>query len=170
MNAQDDNRPKDKQQAALVESIQSSFPSVPFFGKVTPVDGEWTPEVDDERALYDVLVGKKWTDIPSEFIRSQPDGFELLTDEAFQVFLPAWLRYSLENMEGENEVRHFIVFAFAPRQENLGLTPFKSHRLRSLNSEQQDTLRALLKQFSEREPSAFIREMAKNTLTIMKRQ
>src|SRR3954451_3095627 len=109
MNAQDDNRPKDKQQAALVESIQSSFPSVPFFGKVTPVDGEWTPEVDDERALYDVLVGKKWTDIPSEFIRSQPDGFELLTDEAFQVFLPAWLRYSLENMEGENEVRHFIV-------------------------------------------------------------
>src|SRR5579859_5624382 len=119
--------------SALREAIRHSFPAEPYMGKVTHSDGAWTPELDDDQALYEALHGCRWTEVPSDIVRNQPDGFLLLTDEAFVAFLPAWLLRSLENPFGENEVRSFVIYSFSPQRDVVpDMTQFKANRIRLL--------------------------------------
>ena len=47
--------------------------------------------------------------IPTSFIEQNPDGVVLLTDEAFTVFLPAWLTCAIE----KDKVREMMVYTFS---------------------------------------------------------
>jgi hypothetical protein len=161
------NEERDARIALLRKSICESFPSEPFTGKVTPVDGEWTPELDDEETLYTELLGRRWTDVPIELIRKYPSGLGLLTDQAFCAFLPAWLTVSLDDLDGENEVREFAVYMFGPERTGDSMSLGRTRRwLRMLNGDQRRTLRSILLEFSVSEPSGFIRAAAAEGLAL----
>jgi hypothetical protein len=146
--------------AALRESIRRSFPAEPYRGKVTPNDGEWTPELDEDQDLYGALNARRWTEVPTQLLHSQPDAYVLLTDQAFAAFLPAWLMFSLEDMDAENEVRNFLVYAFSNTLR----------QFRVLNPEQRLTVRSLLEEFAERETSAPIRALATQAVALIDSQ
>jgi hypothetical protein len=134
----------------LAQSIRQAFPDEAFSGRITPADGEWTPELDDYEFLYKALKGQKWSDVPREFLKNMPDGFVLLSEEAFVRFVAAWILESLRDMHIENIVRDFLVYSF----EN------SKRQIRFLNQEQRAVLRAVLDQIAKSDPSKFVRERA----------
>jgi hypothetical protein len=159
----------------LAESVRRSFPAVRYLGKVTSHDGEWLPALteenailEDDRALYEGLSGRTWTEIPPRLINDVPDGLPLLTDEAFVAFVPAWLARSLENIDGENEVRNFIVFTFSPRPDMVpDMTQFITNRIRILSPQQRLTVRSLLAEFANSERSGSIRADAARAVKLI---
>jgi hypothetical protein len=111
--------PNDKKSPGLLqEQIQSAFPESTFSGSITGVDGTADEVLDEEHALYSELRGRKWSEIDASFIRDFPDGFVLLTDEAFVAFIAVWLSCALKDAA----VRQMLVYTFsqdAPRRLKL---------------------------------------------------
>jgi hypothetical protein len=155
--------------AQLRRAIQQAFPEHTYVGKITRYDDKLDdPELDEEKYLYEGLKGRQWTDIPRQVLDSRPDGYVLLTDEAFQNFLAAWLMRSLEDIDGENEVREFVVYAFSPKHDMVpDTTDFILHRLRALSPEQREVLRSLLMEFAQQDPSAFQRKLASDAVALI---
>jgi hypothetical protein len=149
--------------------IRRAFPAEAYDKLITPFDDKVDdPELDEEKELYEALKGKKWTDVPRQLLDNQPDGYVVLTDEAFVAFVAAWLMQSLENIDGENRVRDFVVYAFGPKRDLVpDTTGFILHRLLALNLEQRHVLRALLTEFAERDPSEFQRRLALEALSLL---
>jgi hypothetical protein len=146
---------------ALRESIRREFPAEQYRGKITPVDDNLEdPDLDEEKALYDALTGKAWTELSAQLITQQPDGYLLLTDDAFPAFLPAWLMHSLEPLNDDNEVREFVVYSFSSTMR----------QFRVLNPEQQRTGRSLLVEFTERGISKYERELAAEAIALIDRR
>jgi hypothetical protein len=149
--------------SALRESIRRSFPAGRYTGKVTPHDGEYDPNdeataiLDDDQFLCDALNGQRWTEIPTDFLHTQPDGYALLTDDAFVAFLPAWLMSSLEGMNAENEIRDFVVYSFCD----------SSRQFRVLNSAQRLTVRSILEEFTRRGTSEFVKKLAVKAVSLI---
>src|SRR6476469_5542885 len=126
----------DKNLIDLQNAILHAFPDVVFEGKITPHDGEWPNEPTEEDAIYDGQViygdemllheglkGRKWSDIPREFIEGMALDFVLLTSEALVAYIAAWMMRSLENPSAENDVRtHFINMFSQDRDEDKELT------------------------------------------------
>lgn len=142
---------------ALRELIQRAFPAEVYKGKVMSVDGKWTPELDEEKELFDALHARRWTDLPEQLLTSQPDGYCLLTDGAFAAFFAAWMMVSLENIEAENEVRNFVAYAF-----HNTLRKFET-----LNTDQQKVVRSLLEEFAHHERSPYIRRCAAESVALI---
>jgi hypothetical protein len=160
-----DSASEDDRIRALRESIRRSFPAEPYKGKITDHDGEFpdhfdeeTAILDDEKELYDAFRGKAWTEVPIEIFQHQPSGYDLLADEAYAVFIAAWLMRSLENMDAENEVRDFVVYSFQTMR-----------KFRVLNPEQQLTVRSLLVEFAQRGTSKFAANLAKEAVALIDR-
>jgi hypothetical protein len=152
--------------AALRDSVPRIFPPVVYQGRVTRFDGEWLPELteenallDDDKFLYEALLGRQWTEIPKEFIYAMAGDFVLLTHEALVAFLPAWMMCALEDITGENRVREMFVYSFSPEEQHR-LGEYKLRRLRALNPDQRSLVRSLLLEFAHLEPDGFIREHA----------
>ena len=162
-------RKDDEWIAALRESIRRAFPEEKYTGRITHYDDKLDdPELDEEKYLYEGLKGKRWTEVPQQLLDSRPDGYALLTDEAFIAYLAAWLTRSLENIDSENEVRDFVVYAFSPKHDMVPDTTDRVlHRLRALDPEQRETLRSLLAEFAERDPSAFQRTLASDAVVLI---
>jgi hypothetical protein len=161
--------------AALCESIRRAFPSDTYTRRVTPYDDELPSELredqlilDEDQDLFRALKGRKWTEVSKQFIESLPDALPLLTDEAFVAFLPAWLVCSLENIDGENEVRDFVVYNFSPRSEMVpDTTWFTKNRLQLLNPEQRRIVRSLLMEFTERGTSPPVKALAAKGVSLI---
>jgi hypothetical protein len=153
----------------LREAIQQTFPAERYDGVITNDDKKLDdPELDDEKELYEALKGKKWTDVPQQLLDTQPDGYVLLTDEAFAAFIAAWLMRSLESLDGENEVRDFVVYAFSPRDDMVpDTTGLVLHRMRILSSQQRRVLHSLLTEFAERDPSEFQKRLALEAVALL---
>jgi hypothetical protein len=168
---------EDERVRALRDAILNSFPGVAVEGKITNCDGAWLPRLtrenaihEDDKLVYEALTGRTWSDIPKQFLREEPDGFVLLTDEAFVAYLAAWLVCALDDMDGENIVREFVIYSFSPSQKQQpDMTPEKIRRLRLMNSEQRATVRSLLAEFAGRERSFFIRRFATNAVGLIDR-
>jgi hypothetical protein len=99
---------------ALRGSFRRVFPAEPFTGKVArdgdgPNLSKGNALVDDDQALYQAPNGRRWTEVPPQLLYNQPDGLPLLTNDAIVAFLPTWLVGWLEDIEGENEVRNFVL-------------------------------------------------------------
>ena len=163
----------DERLTALRDSIVRVFPAIPYEGQVTHHDGAWLPELteenaihDDDMFLYEALLGRKWSDVPRDFIYAMAGDWVLLTDEALVAFLAAWLVRSLENIDGENDVRESFVYAFSPS----GVTPtrdFIAKRLNALNFEQRGLVRSLLVEFGQRARTGFIRRHAASAVELI---
>jgi hypothetical protein len=161
--------------AVLRESIRRAFPADTYTRRVTPHDDELSSELREDQAileedqdLFRAFKGRNWTEVPKQFLESLPDGLPLLTDEAFVAFLPAWLVCSLENIDGENEVRNFVVYNFSPRPEMVpDMTWFIKNRLQLLNPEQRRVVRSLLLEFTERGTSPFVKALAAKGVSLI---
>jgi hypothetical protein len=152
---------------SLRELIRRTFPAKQFDGKITPADGAFTEELDEEKDLYDTLRNIEWPDIPETFIRANPDGFVLLTDAACAAFLPAWLIQALDT-EKENIVREFLTYAFSPREDMAPDTSISiANRFKQLNSAQRSTVLSVLEHIAKYEPSQFIKDHAKYAVTFL---
>ena len=163
---------EDERLTALRDAIRRTFPEVTYTGKVTRHDGMWLPELteenaihDDDMFLYKGLIGKKWTEVPKQLLHDFPDGFVLLTDEALVAFLAAWLMRSLDDIDGENSVREYFVYSFS--REASSTADLKISRLRALTPGQRSSVRSLLAEFAQREPSEFIREHAATAVQML---
>src|SRR3954453_2287094 len=152
-------------------------PFITYDGKITTCDGAWLPELTEENAIYDddmfvyeALKGRTWPDIEREFLYSQPDGFVLLTNEDLVASLAAWLMGSLGDINGENVVREFVVYSFAPNPDQVpDMTSWKAERLKVLTKRQRTVLRSLLVAFAERERSDFVRKHAASAVQLIDR-
>ncbi len=158
---------------ALQDAIRHAFPAIPYTGKITRCDGAWLPELteenaihDDDKFLFEELNNRKWTDVPKKFLYKMPGDFVLLTNEALTAFLAAWLICSLDNIEDENVVREYVVYAFSPS----GITPtrdFIIRQLYALNPEQRSVLRVLLAEFALHGPSEFLKKRAVDAVELI---
>jgi hypothetical protein len=152
---------RDARIALLRDSIRRSFTDVTYIGKVTANDDQIDdPELDEDRDLYEALKVRHWTEVKTDLLQQLPSGYGLLTDEALVAFLPAWLMHALENMDGQNEVRNFLAYSFSHTMR----------QFRVLNSEQQSTVRSLLVEISETDPSSFIRDHAIQAIALIDRK
>ncbi len=138
----------------LRDFIVSAFPAEAYTGQVTAADGALTPELDDEEALFNALIGRRWTDVDRSLLEAQPDGYILLTDAAYRAFFPAWLMCALGEIDGENEVRDFVVYAFS----------HTAQQLRALNQEQRRAVRLILEYFNEHERNTFLQKRISEAL------
>lgn len=96
-------------QSSLRARIDAAFPDLYYSGAVTPVDArlnQQIEELDEERALFNALKNKKWSDIPESIVLEHPNGHSLLTEDAFAAFIPAWLCVALAN----GEVRELMIY------------------------------------------------------------
>jgi hypothetical protein len=95
----------------LEAGIYAAFPDKPFHWPITNVDQETNELFDEEQELFQALHEKKWTEISISFLKDYSFSIPLLTKEAFTVYLPAWLKASLE----DPEIRRAIVITFDVR-------------------------------------------------------
>jgi hypothetical protein len=154
----------DEQVSRLRQSIRRAFPAETYEGKVTNYDEEVSSELtesqdilDEDQDLFRALKGRKWTEVPRQLLKNLPSGYGLLSDDAFAAFLPAWLSRSLDDMDGENEVRNFVVYAFSSTVV----------RLRLLSPEQRVVVRSLLMEFCERGTAPFVRALAVKAVALI---
>lgn len=155
-----------EQISRLRESIRRAFSAETYAGKVTQYDDELSSELledqailDEDQDLFRALKGRKWTEVPKELLENLPSGYGLLSGEAFVAFLPAWLAHALDDTDGENEVRNFLVYAF-DTMTILG-------QLRLLSPEQRSVVRSLLVGFSERGTAPSVRARAVKAVALI---
>ncbi len=168
---------EDKRLTELRHAIRAAFPVVAFQGQITNHDRPWSPDLtadeaihDDDMLVYEATKDRSWPEIPKHFLHEQPDGFVLLTNEALPAFLAAWLMCSLDEIDGDNNVREFIVYSFSPSHDLLpDMTPHKITRLKVLSPEQRAVIRALLAEFADRERSTFVKNLAKSGIEMIDR-
>ena len=116
-----------------------------FSGRITPADDETDEEFDEERALYGALHGKKWSEIPASFIKLYSYSIPLLTEEAFGIFLPAWLSGALD----DREVRRAVVYAFSPHPRDEDRS-FMNRRVQPLSGPQKGSYPGIPGSFPQR--------------------
>ena len=157
----DEHTQHDPEIARLREMVKAAFPPEKYTGAITQYDpGPWDEDLDEEQDLYETLRDKVWPEASTSFLRAHPDSYLHLTQHAYAAFIAAWLCYSLEHMEGENEVREFLIYTCSP--------PGHCWKVLSpLNSQQRATVRALMAEFVNREKSGFVREKATKALARM---
>ena len=142
-------------------SIRRAFPVEKYCEKITPVDNKLEdPDLDEEKDLYHALKERTWAEVPTHLITQLPDGYLLLTDEAFAAVLPAWLMHSLERIDEENQVREFVVYWFSRTMR----------QFRALNPEQQHTVRSILVEFKEHGTNEYERKAAADAVALIDRR
>ena len=162
--------------ASLRRAIRRAFPAIDYEGEITRHDGAWLPELteengmyDDEMFLYKAVKGHRWTDVAKDYLINAPDDFCLLSQKSLGAYLGAWLECSLDEIDGENRVREYLIYSFS-RTGTSGLNSDierVSELLSGLSAEQRHVLLELLKEFAQQEPSQYIREHAASAVDIV---
>jgi hypothetical protein len=146
----------------LRAKILAAFPDTVFSGSITTADGRFNEYLDEEEALYESLHDKKWSDIPTLFLKQFANRAVLLTPEAFVAFLPAWLMCAFE----DEEVRSYMVYSFNPdtnSHQQLHESGIQ-RTIQAMGVAQRDTLKAFLTYCVEVERSAFVKNQARRAL------
>jgi hypothetical protein len=110
----------------LREQIREAFQPSRFYGSVTTCDCQ---ECVDLRTA---LSSKRWDELPIPFL-DHTCSPTLLTAEAFQAFVPAYMLRALDHLTGERAVLEFTVYSLCPAdQETDGghATQYKDHYLK----------------------------------------
>jgi hypothetical protein len=116
----------------LRDQIREAFPATQFYGPVTSCDCEECTHIREE------LRHKRWDEISTTFLdfTSSPT---LLTPEAFNAFLPAYLLRALDDLDRHSE---FTVYCLCPDNED-GVSHLLQ-RARLMNPVQIQAIRAFL--------------------------
>jgi hypothetical protein len=161
----DDRSERRRQVAPLREMIFRSFP--PFtYSETIVAGGDYGPLSDDpsqvitaDESLFYTLKGKRWTEIPLQFLDHHQGDFVLLTAQAFAAFIPAWLVFCIDNDFCGAE---FIVYTFASRdpQSSSQIRQLSIEMFQALNPQQRRTLLIFLQAIAMYDPSPHIRDYA----------
>jgi hypothetical protein len=97
----------------LRNQIREAFPATQFYGPITSC------KCDECMSIREGLQRKQWDQVPTAFLDSTCSP-TLLTPEAFQAFLPAYLLRSLDDLSLHSVVLEFTVYSLCPddHQEN----------------------------------------------------
>jgi hypothetical protein len=97
-------------------SSASEFPlelSLAFPARV--VHGDIAPHQCEEcAAIRAALSGRTWTEVPDSFAEEFSGSLPLLTEEAYNAYLPVWLRAALANPSGDAATMLLINLANDP--------------------------------------------------------
>lgn len=104
---------------ALLSEMPHVFPVAEFEGVVAPHDCE------ECNSISATLRGTTWREVTSEFLVDNSGIQSLLSPDAYVAFLPAWLRYAVEDPDSliaGDLMAHLTydpeVERFSPRQRN----------------------------------------------------
>lgn len=79
----------------VLEQLQAAFPRRAVAGVITPHD------CDECSAMRERLEGKTWDEVPDKFANDFAGCLPLLSPEAYNAYLPIWLRAAVSNPDGE---------------------------------------------------------------------
>jgi hypothetical protein len=99
------------------QQLREAFPARTVTGVITPHE---CPECD---AMRQRLTRATWADVPDEFAEEFADSLPLLSPDAYNAFLPIWLRCAARNPSGEAAIMVLINVADEPHTE--GFTPLQ---------------------------------------------
>lgn len=161
----DDQTERRRQNAPLREMIFRFFPQSVYTGTIIAGgdvdDGpqQLSTKSSDERALVHMLKGKRWTEIPLQFLDQHQGDFVLLAAEAFAAFIPAWLVFALDN---DFTGAEYIVYTFAPRdpQGSSQIRQISIEMFQALSPLQRRTLLIFLQAIAMYDPSDYVRDYA----------
>lgn len=107
------------QKDELISQIEEAFKDVPYPGDENIVDDpNHCPECEE---VSEAFKGKHWKEVVSS-LHSFPDNIYLLTPEAYQFYLPAFLIYSILKDESDMRVDFTIhSFSFAKFRSQIEL-------------------------------------------------
>lgn len=99
------------------------------------------------------LEGRRWDEISGEVVDAQLGSLPLLSPQAFQAFLPAWLLRSLDHLDARsNDVREWTLFSLAVYQRERDKPEHRRKRITRLiereerfSADQVAAVRAFLK-------------------------
>jgi hypothetical protein len=95
--------------------LHAAFPARAVCGVIAPHECE---ECD---AISAVLSGRTWAEVPNAFAEQYSDSLPLLSADAYNAYLPVWLRAAIEAPDGEAAGMVPINLSNSPRKE--GFTP-----------------------------------------------
>ena len=121
------------------EQIAAAFPAVVPSEPITPCDCE---ECLDVRAN---LGNCRWNDILPATVEKCFGSLPLLTDEAFQALLPAFLFRALNGVSNKNQVLEFTLYTLCPSR---AIKPRQRRRISRLTESQRESVRAFLRLMS----------------------
>ena len=78
-------------------------------------------------AIRQGLAGKKWAEVPNAFAETFSDCLALLSPDAFNAYLPVWLRAAIHKPDGEAATMVAINLSNTPSQA--GFTPAQAQAL-----------------------------------------
>src|ERR1700730_2045732 len=91
----------------LRDQIRLAFPATQFYGPITSCDCEECTDIREE------LRHKRWDEISIAFL-DRTCSPTLLTPEAFNAFLPAYLLRALDDLSEYSVVVEFTVYSLCP--------------------------------------------------------
>jgi hypothetical protein len=97
------------------EKLIRAFPPKPFYGQVSLHN-----ECDEGIALLKELPGKRWDEIPADFIDFNSGSLPLLEPKALVAFLPAWLLRSVETLGDKSVLSEFSMYFLCHKEEIAG--------------------------------------------------
>jgi hypothetical protein len=95
--------------------LTRAFPSQPFHGLISSHD-----ECDEGIALRRELHGKRWGEVPAEFVDYNSGSLALLEPSALVAFLPAWLLRSMKALSDKSVLAEFTMYFLCPGHEDEG--------------------------------------------------
>jgi hypothetical protein len=90
----------------------SAFPPQPFYGQIAAC------ECGECNALRQELRGKRWDQIPSEFVDFNSGSLPLLEPDALVAFLAAWLLRSMEKLDAKSVLAEFTQYFLCPGSDD----------------------------------------------------
>jgi hypothetical protein len=80
----------------VLQQLESAFPERAVIGVITP------HECDECSSMRMQLEGKTWCEVANEFAEEFAGSLPLLTSDAYNAYLPVWLRAAVVNPDGES--------------------------------------------------------------------
>jgi hypothetical protein len=105
----------------ILRDLHDAFPQRVVEGVITP------HECEECAAIRAALSGHAWGEVPSEFAEEFSGSLPLLSPEAYNAYLPVWLRAAVESPRGEAATMVPINLSNEPSHE--GFTPTQARAL-----------------------------------------
>jgi hypothetical protein len=99
----------------LLQQLQAAFPQRAVLSVIT------AHECEECAAIRSALVGRTWGEVPSAFAEEFCDSLPLLSPDAYNAYLPVWLRSAVEDPDGEAAAMVSINLTEDPSK--VGFTP-----------------------------------------------
>lgn len=107
--------------AQILRDLREAFPGRVVKGVITP------HECEECAAIRAALSGRTWNEVPNDFAEECSGSLPLLSPDAYNAYLPIWLRAAVESPHGEAATMVPINLSSEPSHE--GFTPAQARVL-----------------------------------------